>query len=206
MNRLAQKNLSIVALVALLGGAAACGENISLVGRSAPELEGDEIVGEITGIDTRLNEIHVRPTRDSSSRGGTRTIRYEDNAQVIYRGREFPPSSLEVGDIVALQVWNRNRGESTNLIRVQQSSRDRDVARSGSSTSGQRIEGTVERVDPRAGIIELREPGGANTIVSLPPDAGRSTVEQLERLRRGDYVLGEGRYTGRDRFLLEHLL
>lgn len=203
MNPIARKNLSKLALVALLASAAAC-ENIALVGRDTPELEGDEIVGEITGLDARLNQIYLRPSRDGSRPAAIRTIRYEDNTQVIYRGREFPPSSLEVGDIVALQVWNRTRGESTHLIRVQQSSRDRDLARSG--VAAQRIEGTVERVDPRARTFELRELGGANTIVSLPPDARQSTIDQLERLRRGDYVLGEGRYTGRDRFVLEQLL
>ena len=203
MKPIAQKCLFMLALFALLVSATAC-ENIALVSRPTPELEGDEIVGEITDIDGSLNQIRLRPSWDGSSRTAIRNIRYEDNTQVIYRGREFPPSALEVGDIVALQVWNRTRGESTNLIRVQQSVRDRDFARSGAAA--QRIEGTVERVDQRARTFELREPGGANTIVSLPPNARQSTVDQLERLRRGDYVLGEGRYTGRDRFVLEQLL
>ena len=82
-------------------------------------------------------------------------------------------SSLEVGDVVALQVWNRDRGGSTNLIRVQQNSRDRDL----SSSETQRIEGTVERVDASVAMFELRATTGANVRVRFHPCAaidGRS--------------------------------
>ena len=130
------------------------------------------------------------------------TVRYDDNTQVLSRGREYPVSSLEVGDIVALQVWPRDRERSANLIRVRQNRRDRDLARSGSEI--QRIEGTVERIDSR-GEFELRERLGAKVIVLLPPNAPKSIVAEVEQLRRGDHVLAEGRYVSRDRFELEKL-
>ena len=111
-------------------------------------------------------------------------------------------SALEVGDIVALQVWRRDPERSANLIRVQQSRRDRGSARSGSEI--QRIEGTVERIDSRA-EFELRERSGGTVIVLLPTNAPKSVVAEVELLRRGDHVLGAGRYVSRDRFELEKL-
>ena len=200
MNTVGGKILAIFGLVALLGSVAC--ENIALIKRPTPQLDGDEIVGEITRIDSGLKQIYLRPTADVSSRVSTQTVRYDDNTQVLSRGREFPVSSLEVGDIVALQVWPRDRERSANLIRVQQSRRDRDLARSGSEI--QRIEGTVERIDSR-GEFELRERLGAKVIVLLPPNAPKSIVAEVEQLRRGDHVLAEGRYVSRDRFELEKL-
>ena len=200
MNSVHGKILAICALVALLGSAAC--ENIALIKRPTPDLDGDEIVGEITSIDSRLKQIYLRPTPDVSSRASTQTIRYDDNTRVLSGGREYPVSSLETGDIVALESGRRDREHSANLIRVQQKRRDRDLARSGSGV--QRIEGTVERVDSRA-EFELRERSGATVIVLLPPDAPQSVVADVEQLRRGDRVLGEGRYVSRDRFELEKL-
>ena len=193
------KILAVCGLVALLGSAAC--ENIALIKRPAPQLDGDEIVGEITGIDSRLKQIYLRTTADDPSRASTQTVRFDDHTQVLYRGREYSVSSLEVGDIVALQLWHRDRERGANLIRVQQSRRDRDLARTG--TEIQRIEGTVERVDARD-EFELREPSGAKIIVSLPPNARQSVIAEVRRLRRGDHVLGEGRYVSRDRFELEN--
>ncbi len=102
-----------------------------------------------------------------------------------------------------VKYWHRDRERSANLIRVQQSRRDRDLARTGSDIK--RIEGTVERIDSRD-LFELRERSGAKIIVSLPPNARQSVVANVERLRRGDHVLGEGRYVSRERFELESLL
>ena len=201
MKSVSGKILAVFGLAALLAGAAC--ENIALIKRPTPQLDGDEIVGEIADIDSRLKHIYLRPAAEVSRGTSTQTVRYDDNTQVLYRGREYSVNSLEVGDIVALQVWHRDRERSANLIRVQQSRRDRDLTRTGSDI--QRIEGTVERIDSRD-LFELRERSGAMIIVSLPPNARQSVVAQVERLRRGDHVLGEGRYVSLDRFELESLL
>ncbi|MGZ8521301.1 MAG: hypothetical protein ACXWX7_14265 [Candidatus Binatia bacterium] len=201
MQSLTGKLLAVFALVTLLA-CAAC-ENIALIKRPTPQLDSDEFVGEITGVDSRLKQIHLRPATEVSSDASIQTVRYDDNTQVLYRGREYSVNSLEVGDVVALQVWYRDRERSANLIRVQQSRRDRDLVRTGSEI--QRIEGTVERIDSRD-LFELRERSGAKVMISVPPNARQSVVDQVERLRRGDHVLGEGRYVSSDRFELESLL
>ena len=105
MKSVTGKILAIYGLVALLGSVAC--ENIAFIKRPTPELDGDEIVGEITSIDSHLKQIYLRSTTDVSSRASTRTVRYDDNTQVLSRGREYSVSSLEVGDIVALQVFQR---------------------------------------------------------------------------------------------------
>ena len=111
---------------------------------------------------------------------------------------------LEIGDIVALQLRNRNRGGSTNLVRLEQSRTDRQARQFG--TGSQRIEGTVERVDSSNGTFELRERSGNNVRVSLAPNAHSPVADQVRRLRRGDHVLAEGKFVAGDRFELEELL
>ena len=201
MKSINSKILAVCGLIAVFASAAC--ENIALIKRPTPQLASDEIVGEITSIDSRLRQIYFRPVTEVSSRPPTRTIRFDDNTRVLYRGREYPVSSLEVGDVVALQVGQSDPARNADLIRVQQSRRDRDVT--ATSNQIQRIEGTVERIDSRH-EFELRDRSGARVIVSLPPNPRESIVSQVERLRRGDNVLGEGRYVGRDRFELENLL
>jgi predicted RNA-binding protein len=192
---------AVFGLMALVASAAC--ENIAIIKRPTPQLDGDEIVGEITGIDLRVNQIYVRSTEDGR-RATPQTIRLEENTQLLYRGREYPLSSLEVGDIVALQVRDRQRGSSTNLLRLEQSSKDRQARQSGAGS--QRIEGTVERIDLDNGAFELRERSGNNVRVSLSPNAHAPVAEQVHRLRRGDQVLAEGRFLSRERFELEDLL
>src|SRR5262249_5511897 len=154
-----KRNFSwLLGLVLFMAFAAAgCGENVHVINRSTPEVNGEEITGEITGIDRTQNEISLRATDDRRN-SRTRTVRYDTNTQVIYQGRDYPVSALEVGDVVALQVWQRDRGDVTDVIRVQQNSRDRNTARS--DTSRQRIEGTVESVS-RGGVFDLRNQTGA---------------------------------------------
>lgn len=193
--------------IVLLISAAGC-ENIALVGRPTPEIDGDAITGEVIGIDRRSNEIHLRPTEielrpAERGRAATRTIRYDETTQVIYRGQDYPISALEVGDIVTLQVWSRDRSSFTKLIRVQQNVRERDLARSGAR---QRIEGTVEAIDRRAGSFEMREQSGQNIVVSVAPNTPRAVLDEIDQLRRGDRVVAEGRFLSRSRFELENLL
>jgi hypothetical protein len=202
MNKVINKMIAIAGLLALLGSAAC--ENIALIKRPTPDIDGDEIVGEVTGLDLRLNQLSLRSTESGPSGPRTRTVYLEENTQVLYRGREYPLNSLEVGDIVALQLRNRDRGSSTNLLRVERSNKDRQARQSGAEA--QRIEGTVERVDSTGRTFELRERSGNNVLVSLAPNAQPAVADEVNRLRRGDYVLAQGRFLSLDRFELEELL
>jgi len=189
-------------LALALAASAGC-EGIALVGRPALELGQDEFVAEVERLDTSSREIHLRP---NDSR--TRVVGYSADARAIYRGREYPVARLEGGDIVVMQLKQDSRGNSyTDLIRVQESSRDWDrggITRSG--TGIQTVDGRVEQVDFQRSSFEIRDQSRERIFVSLPYNARRSDVDRLRALRAGDYVRVEGRFLDRDRFELENFL
>jgi hypothetical protein len=187
-----------LALTAIAG----CSDNIALVGRPTLELGQDEFVAEVERLDTSSREIHLRP---NNSR--TRVVGYSTDARVMYRGREYPVTQLEGGDIVAMQLRQDSRGNSyTDLIRVQESIRDRDQSRGDTSRPGtgiQTIDGRVEQVDFQRSSFEMRDQSRARLLVSLPYNARRSDVDHFRALRVGDYVRAEGRFLDRERFELD---
>jgi len=198
INRAALGLTLSLALTAIAG----CSENIALVGRPTLELGQDEFVAEVERLDTSSREIHLRP---NNSR--TRVVGYSTDARVMYRGREYPVTQLEGGDIVAMQLRQDSRGNSyTDLIRVQESIRDRDQSRGDTSRPGtgiQTIDGRVEQVDFQRSSFEIRDQSRARLLVSLPYNARRSDVDHFRALRVGDYVRAEGRFLDRERFELD---
>jgi len=95
------------------------------VGRPTLQLDQEEIFAEIDRVDTASRKIHLRP-EDS----GNRVVGYSADARVLYRGREYPIAQLERGDKVSMQLKQDSRGNSyTDLIRIQESIRDRDQNR-----------------------------------------------------------------------------
>lgn len=190
-----------VALTAVPG----CSDNIALVGRPTLELGQDEFVAEVERLDTSSREIHLRP---NNSR--TRVVGYRADARVLFRGREYPVTQLEAGDIVAMQLRQDSRGNSyTDLVRVQESARDRNQSRGASSRSAggiQTVDGRVEQVDFQRNSFEVRDQSRARVLVSMPDNARRSDVDRFRALRSGDYVRAEGRFLDRDRFELDGFL
>jgi len=201
INRAALGLTLAVALTAIAG----CSDNIALVGRPTLELGQDEFVAEVDRLDTSSREIHLRP---NNSR--TRVVGYSTDARVLYRGREYPVSQLETGDIVAMQLKQDSRGSSyTDLIRVQESIRDRDQSRGGiirPGTGTRTVDGRVEQLDFQRSSFEIRDQSRERVLVSLPYNARRSDVDHFRALRVGDYVKVEGRFLDRERFELENFL
>ena len=198
-----------LALAVALTAIAGC-ESIAIVGRpTLPDRTSqpgyDELVAEVVWLDTSSREISLRP--DS---GRTRVVGYTADARAVFRGREYPVTQLEAGDIVAMQLKQDSRGNSyTDLIRVQESIRDRDQSRGGMTRSGtgiQTVDGRVEQVDFQRSSFEIRDQSKERVLVSLPYNARRSDVDHFRALRVGDYVRVEGRFLDRDRFELESFL
>ena len=183
-----------------------CSDNIALVGRPTLQLDQEEIFAEIDRLDTSSREIHLRPDDSRSNR----VVGYNADARVLYRGREYPIAQLESGDKVSMQLKQDSRGNSyTDLIRVQESSRDRDQSRGGINRPGtgiQTVDGRVEQVDFQRSSFEIREQSRERVFVSLPDNARRSDLDRFRALRSGDYVRVEGRFTSNDRFELESFL
>ena len=104
---------------------AGCSGNTALVGREslpgrASQPVQSEIVRTVERVDTRSNEIHLRP-----SAGQPGMVSYSAETRVMYLGRVYPVSQLGFGDIVAMQMEKDSRGNShTHMIRLQESTRD----------------------------------------------------------------------------------
>ncbi|MGH7828410.1 MAG: hypothetical protein ACREQ7_24915 [Candidatus Binatia bacterium] len=157
----------------------------------------DNIVGEVRHVDTRAREIEVR-----TDAGRTRSIRYDNQTKVVYRQRDYEVANLEPGDYVAMRTQqDRNGRLFTDQITVRESVQDR----SGSHRVGRldRFEGTVEYIDSRRGLFELRNRQNRLVVVTLPYNAPRSVSDRFNRLREGDVVKVEGRFVNQDRFELE---
>jgi len=111
--------------VALTASAGCSDHNIALVGRDTlPARAGqpvqDELVATVERVNTSSREIFLRPIS-----GRSRVVSYSAETRVMFRGREYPVSRLESGDVVAMQLEKDSRGNPhTHLIRVQESSRD----------------------------------------------------------------------------------
>ncbi len=209
MMNLIKRAASRLALVLALTASAGC-ESIALVGRpTLPDRTSqpgyDELVAEVVWLDTSSREINLRPNS-----GRTRVVGYSADTRVMYRGREYPVAQLEAGDIVAMQLKQDSRGNSyTDLIRVQESIRDRDQSRAYTARPGtgiQTVDGRVEQVDFQRSSFEMRGQSRERVLVSLPYNARRSDVDHFRALRVGDYVRVEGRFLDRERFELETFL
>ena len=197
-----------VALTALAG---CSGNNFALVGReslpaSASEAVPDEFVATVERVNTGSREINLRPND-----GRTRVVGYSTDTRVMYRGREYPVSQLEAGDIVAMQLRQDSRGNSyTDLIRVQESIQDQNQRRGDRASPGpgiRTLDGRVEYLDLQRSSFDIRDQSSLErVIVSLPNNARRSDVDRFRALRSGDYVRVEGRFLDRERFELENFL
>ena len=191
--------------LALALAIAGCSDNIALVARPTLELGQDEFVAEVERLNTSSKEIHLRPN-DSRNR----VVGYSTDARVMYRGREYPVTQLEAGDIVAMRLRQDSRGNSyTDLIRVQESIRDRDQSRGDGASPGrgiQTLDGRVEQLDFQRSSFEIRGQSRERVIVSLSDNARRSDVDRFRALRSGEYVRVEGRFLDRERFELDNFL
>ena len=158
---------------------------------------GDHLVGEVRFVDTRDREIDIR-----SDGGRTWRVRYDNRTRVTYRQKDYEVTELEPGDYVALRTQQDRSGRLyTDLVTVRESVQDRGGrGRTGRLDS---FEGTVEYIDNRRGLFEVRNRQNRLVVVTLPYNAPRSVSERFNRLRQGDYVRIEGRFLNQDRFELE---
>ena len=191
--------IAIVALAMPLIGIAGCMENIALIGRPTIEEGQSDVRAEVERIDRDSRRLYLRPNK-----GDRRVIAYSADAHVLYRGREYPVTRLEPGDVVALQVKRDGRGESyTDLIRLQENVRETSRSEGPSTASRiQTLSGRVDRIDVKGNSFDLDDQQSQPVLVVLSDSARDSDRERLRRLKDGDRVRIEGRFMGRDRFEL----
>jgi hypothetical protein len=104
MNLIKRAVPGLTLALALTVSASCSDHNIALVGRDTlPSRAGqpipDEFVATVERVNTSSSEIHFRP-----SSGGPRIVTYSAETRVMFRGREYPVTQLETGDVVAVQL------------------------------------------------------------------------------------------------------
>ncbi len=188
---------SLLALGMLLIGVPGCMENIALIGRPTIEEGQDDVVGEVERVDLSARRIYLRPNKSDR-----RAVALSADAQVLYRGREYPVARLKSGDVVAMQVKKDLRGDSyADLIRVQENPTSQ--SRSDVPSSAQQIEtlaGRVASVNRRDNSFELDDQSGPPVSVLLSEYVRDSDRDRFRTLRAGNHVRIEGKFTARDRF------
>jgi hypothetical protein len=176
-----------------------CMENIALIGRPSIAEGENDIVGEVERVDLASRRIYLRPGRRAS-----RIVAFSADAQVLDRGREYPVTRLESGDVVAMRMRRNSRGDSyTELIRLQESVREQSrIEPPDAMPRIQALSGRVEGVDFRRNSFDLNDQPGKPLLVVLSENARDSDRERFRSLRTGDHVRIEGKFIGRDRFEL----
>ena len=192
-----QRLLLFVFLGTLVVGVSACMEQIALFPRPTLTEGEPDVIGFVERVDLGARRLYLR-----SNNGERRGVTFSNDAQVFYRGREYPITRLAPSDLVAMQMKRDEHGDSyVDLIRIEEEARsDRDLREE--STTPPRIEtlsGTVQNVNQREDSFELNVQANP-TVVALSPNVRDSDRERFRKLRSGDRVRIEGRFIGRDRF------
>jgi hypothetical protein len=188
----------VLALGTLWIGVPGCMENIALFPRPSIAEGEPDVVGLVERVDLDARRLYLRPQD-----GGHRVVVYSRDAQVFYRGREYPVTRLVPGDVVAMQMKRDPRGEPyVDLIRIQEETVS-DRGRREDFTAMRRIErlaGTVENINRRDDSFELNNRPGQIVSVLLSENVRDSDRERFQTLRSGDRVRIEGKYVGSERF------
>lgn len=184
-------------LTMLLGVLPGCMEQIALFPRPSLTEGMPDVIGSVERVDVGARRLYLR--LNNSDR---RSVTFSDDAQVLYRGREYPITRLAPGDRVAMQIKRDAGGDSyVDLIRIQEEARSDRVLREDSTTPPpiESLSGTVQSVSQRDDSFELNvQPNPV--VVALSANVRDSDRERFRTLHSGDRVRIEGRFIGPDRF------
>jgi len=130
---------------------------------------------------------------------------YDAQTRVRYRNRDYPVQNIQAGDVVDVRTRDRNQQTPTaELITVTSTAQDRTGPTGASLGRLETLEGRVEYVDTRRGLFELRGPSNRLVVVNLQYNPPRTISERFNRMREGETVRIDGRFTNQDRFELEN--
>ncbi len=120
MTRLGFQAVTVFALG--LFSVAGC-EGVALVGRESLKLEPAEVVVEVERVDSRAQEIFLRPNSERIL-----VVAYGEDTRVIYRGRELQPEDLASGDVVAMTVKEDPPGRyRSHFVTIRERRKNRDI-------------------------------------------------------------------------------
>jgi hypothetical protein len=162
-------------------------------------LRAGEIEGEVVEVNRTRREVYV-----VAADGRRETLPYDfDRTRVVYHGREYTIDNLESGDRIAYP--STPSGRYVDIIRIQEPVQARSGSRFSQAAAPRRtqvIDGTVERIDQKLGVFDLRPRDGRSITVSLPYNARPADVDSFRTLHRGDPVRVEGEFLSPDNFQL----
>lgn len=168
-------------------------ENIALMPRAtidAPDAPRS-ITATVNGVDTRLKEVYLRTASSQHY-----VVNYTNETRVLDRGREQALSRLSSGDEVRVDVrQGTDRRLYANQITLLSTGGD-------AAAAIRNVQGTVERVLPERGMLELRLVNGQLLTVYMPESASEATKSRFNRVREGDVVSIEGERLGDNRLEL----
>lgn len=180
-------------LVAVMVGLVSGCENIALMPRAAIDAPDAprSITATVNGIDTRLHEFYLRTANNQHY-----VVNYTNETRVLDRGREQALSKISSGDEVRVDV---RQGTDRRLYADQITL----LGAGGTPAAGiHTVQGTVERVLPERGLLELRLVNGDLLTVYVPESSSQATRNRLARIREGDVVSIEGERLGANRMEL----
>jgi hypothetical protein len=175
----------------LLGGLLPACENIALMPRPMIEApnQAKNVTAMVNGIDHNLREVHLRTASNQHY-----VVHYTTGTRVTSRGRDATINDLRTGDQVRVEL---REGTGNRLF-----ADEIELEGAGSRSATRTVEGTVERIVPERGFLELRTASGGLVTVYVPEGSSTETHSRFQRIRVGDIVRLEGERLDEDRLEL----
>ena len=163
-------------------------------------LRPGEIQGEVLEVNRSRREIYI-----VAADGRRETLPYDfDHTRVIYQDREYTIDNLEQGDRITYRSTTPP-SKYIDIIRIEEPVQVRSGSRFSQALPPRRteiIDGTVERIDQKLGVFDIRPRDGRPITVSLPYNTRAADVDSFRTLHRGDPVRVEGEFVSPDNFQL----
>lgn len=185
----AKLTTAALAAAMMLGGCASVGNVGEILGSVLGGAGGQgqrgqtgQVSGTIMGVDSRNQVIGLQ-----QSNGQTVNLLFDNNTQVTFQNRNYPPTALERGDRVTVRVQQVSQGYYADLVQVDQSVSGSSGG-TGQGGSVQQMQGVVQQVDAASGAFSVNLQNYGTVTVTLPYNASRTDVSRMQNLRRGDSV------------------
>lgn len=157
-------------------------------------LRAGEIRAEVAEIDPARREIRV-----VTENGRRDVLPFDmDYTRVTYHGFDYPPETLEAGDMIAYVPPPRTVPYVDSIrLQIPVQARAGASARAAAARPAV-VEGVVDRIDYDRGVFDVRARSGRTVTIALPYNARGADIDDFRRLRRGDYVRIEGEFVNAD--------
>lgn len=155
-------------------------ENIALMPRPLIEApnQARNVTATVNGIDRGQRELYLRTANNQHY-----VVNYTTGTRVTDRGRDVNIDDLRTGDRVRIEL---REGTGKRLFA------DEIEVEGFTGGATRTVEGTVERIVPERGFLELRGLNGALITVYVPEGSNVETRNRFQRIRVGDTVRLEG--------------